>query len=214
MDQLRQTYLTSAHYLMFLNAAFCCLLVISGRELLYYWAGAAFGREATLILALVTCAVLADSFTNLPSLVIDGLGKPSNTGVFAFLRSLVGLAAAWVAVRDWGIEGVAWAQLGVSTGMTLVFLAWVHGRVVPATLGAYLRAALLPCVLPMALALGWATAFADRAPMPLQRMLWLGLLCMLLLAGYAWIWVLQPGHRARLLMALSRKPLHSLPVDR
>jgi O-antigen/teichoic acid export membrane protein len=207
LGQLRHTYLISSRYLMFLNAAFCCLMVFFGREVLYYWAGAAFGREATMILALVATAVLCDSFTNLPSLVNDGLGAPANTGMFALVRAVVGLAAAWVVVQSRDIVWVAWAQMTVSLVMSFAFLAWVHGRVVPASLADYLRAAMLPCVPPMALALAWATLFAGHAPMPLALTAALGCAVTLALAAYAWAFVLTPIHRATLLLRLRRKPL-------
>jgi O-antigen/teichoic acid export membrane protein len=205
--ELRRTYLLSARYLMFLNAAFCCLLVFFGRELLYYWAGAAFGHKASVILALVALAVLFDSFTNLPSLVNDGLGKPANTGVFAFVRSVIAIGAAWVVVRSGDIEAVAWAQLGVSFVMSAAFLAWVHGRVVPASLFDYVRRAILPCVFPLAVALGWALLFADRAPLPLPVAAGCGVLAVVALAAYAWVVVIEPHHRAQLLARLRRAPL-------
>jgi len=207
MAELRSTYLASARYLMFLNAAICCLLVVFGRELLHYWAGSAFGREAALVLVLVATAALADSLTNLPSLVNDGLGVPANTGVFAFVRALVGLAAAWAGVRLGGIEGVAWAQLGVSLVLGLAFLAWVHGRVVPATLAEYLHAAALPALAPLALALAGAAVFAARDPLPPVWLFALGALAVLALAAYAWFFVVEPTHRARLVLRLRGQPL-------
>ncbi len=207
LDQLRRTYLTSARYLMFLNAAISCLLIFFGRELLFYWAGPTFGREATVILALVATAVLFDSYTNLPSLVNDGLGAPANTGIFAFLRALLGLGAAWIGVHVGGIQGVAWAQLGMSVVMGLAFLAWVHGRVVPATLTEFLRAGVVPGLLPMAAALACTALFASHDPLPLAWLLPLAAALVLLLAAYAWAVVIEPPHRAALWWRLRGRPL-------
>ena len=212
MDQLRRTYLISARYLIFLNAAIACLLIFFGRELLYYWAGPTFGLQATVILALVTTAVLFDSYTNLPSLVNDGLGKPANTGVFAFLRALVGLVAAWVGVRFGGIEGVAWALLGVSFVMGLAFLAWVHVRVVPATLAEFVRTGVVPGLWPLAAALTCTALFINHPPLPLVWVLPLAALVVLLLVAYAWAVVIEPQHRAALWWRLRGRPLAAPPI--
>ena len=214
IDQLRRTYLLSARYLMFLNASICCLLLLMGREVLYYWAGPTFGAEATLILALVSITVLVDSFTNLPSLVNDGRGKPANSGIFAIARSAVGLAAAWFAVRHYGVEGVAWSQLLVSLVMSGAFLGWVHVRVVPATLGEYLSNAFLPALPPLALALALVLFWPARAPLPLPWVLPVGASIVAVMLLYAWTVVLEPVHRARLLARMRRPRLAVPPVER
>jgi len=207
--QLRSTYLTSARVLVYLNTAIVCLLVVLGRELLHHWAGKGFGADAALVLALVASAVLVDSFTNLPSLVNDGLGRPANTGVFALVRALVGLAAAWLGVRAGGIVGVACAELAASWLMAAAFLAWVHARVLPARLGVYARHALLPSLVPWTLAVAVALwrHQAQAEPLSLAWTLAAGAAAASALAVYGWVVVVPPALRERALQALRRRGL-------
>jgi len=197
-DELRRTYLASARVLMYFNAAVCVLLLLFGRDLLHHWAGPAFGPHAALLLGWIALAALVDSWTNLPSLVNDGLGVPRNTGLFALARVGVGLAAAWVGVRVAGIDGVAASLLFSSLVMSAAFIAYVHGRVLPVSAAEYLRAAVLPALpllLPAA-ALAWA--LHDRAPLPLAWLLPAMVLTALALALYGWCFALAPGHRVAL----------------
>jgi len=195
-EELRRKYLTAARYMLFINTSVAVLLLTLGRELLLYWAGPSFGAEAALVLAvLVTCA-LVDSSSNLPSLVNDGMGRPANTGIFAAVRALLGLSAVWVVVQSHGILGVAWAQLAVSVVMVSGFLVWVHRRVLPATMGDYLRVVVLPCLLPWLLACAAAFIGLNHDPMPLQWMFGAGLAAVLLLLAYGWWVVLSAEHRA------------------
>ena len=212
-DELRRKYLMAARYILFINTAIAVLLLALGRELLLHWAGPSFGAEAALILAILVTGALIESSSNLPSLVNDGMGRPANTGIFAAVRALFGLGAAWVAVQSHGILGVAWAQLAVAVLMVSTFLVWVHRRVLPATLGDYLRVAVLPCLLPWLVACVAAYAGVNRAPMPLPWMFGLALAAVLLLLVYGWWVVLSAEHRA-VVVAAAQGRLQTLRTRR
>lgn len=208
-DELRRKYLLAARYLLYLNTVIAVLLLTLGRELLWHWAGPSFGSAAATILVLLVIAALVETASNLPSLVNDGLGRPANTGIFSVVRAMLGLLAAWLAVQSHGVEGVAWAQLGVSMLMVCTFLFWVHGRVVPATLGEYLRAAVWPSLLPIGVALFAAWAGLAREPMSVQWTLAWGVAVTLALAIYGAMVVLHAEHRSLMLTLLQRR-LHAL----
>jgi O-antigen/teichoic acid export membrane protein len=160
-EELRTTYLTSTRYLVYLNACLCIVMCTFSRELLYYWAGPVFGPQAALVLVIVATAVFVDSLTNLPSLVNDGLGKPRNTGLFAVLRAVMGLAAAYIAISAHGFIGAAWAQLTVSLLMTAAFLQYIHGRTVPVSLNELFHA-YTPTAFPFLIMFSICLAFYER----------------------------------------------------
>jgi O-antigen/teichoic acid export membrane protein len=197
-DELRRTYLASARVLMYFNAAVCVLLLLFGRDLLHHWAGHGFGNHAALLLAWIALAALVDSWTNLPSLVNDGLGVPRNTGLFALARVGVGLVSAWVGVRIAGIDGVAVSVLVSSLVMTTAFVAYVHGRVLPVSAADYLRAAVLPALPLLVPAVAFTFATPGREPLPLAWLLPALALSVLALALYGWRFALAPGHRVAL----------------
>ncbi len=206
-EELRYKYLTAARYLLYINVTIAVLLFTLGRELLWYWAGPAFGSEAAVILVLLVTGALVSTVSNLPSHVNDGLGRPAITGVFSVLRASLGLFCAWVAVQSHGILGVAWAQLGVALVMLTAFLVWVHGRVIPATLGDFLRIAVLPSIWPVVAGLLMAWVGLGREPIPPQWTLAWGVLVTLLLCVYGWLFVLHAQHRSAALALMWRRLL-------
>ena len=195
-EQLVHKYLMAARYLLFINVVIAVLLLTLGRELLWYWAGPSFGPEATVILLLLVTGALLSTVSNLPSHITEGLGRPAITGSFAVARAALGMLCAWVGVVSHGILGVAWAQLLVALVMLSAFLAWVHGRVIPATLGEFVRTAVLPSLWPLAAALFMACSRLGSDPLSLQWTLGLGALVFAGLLAYGYWFVLQTAHRA------------------
>jgi O-antigen/teichoic acid export membrane protein len=204
-QELRRKYLLAARYLLFVNTCIAVLLLTLGRELLWHWAGPSFGAHANAILVLLVVAALVETVSNLPSHVNDGLGRPAITGVFSVVRAAVGLLAAWLAVQSHGILGVAWAQLLVPLVMVSAFLVWVHGRVIPATLGDFLRVAVLPSLWPALVGVAAAVAGLGREPVSLQWMLGLGVVVAMLLMAYGYWVVLQTDHRAAVVAQVQQR---------
>lgn len=143
-ERLRELYLYAARYVFFINCALAVLLITLAHEILLYWIGPVMAEKGSLVLLLITLTSLAESLTNAPSLVNDGLGKPHITGSFAISRAVLGLTSAYLLVGLYGYIGAAWAQIGTATLMTGLFLAYVHGRSVPVLLWDYLRVVVLP----------------------------------------------------------------------
>lgn len=204
-DELLQTYLQATRYVVFLNATLSLLLAGFAPELLRYWAGKAFGVEAVQVMVLIVGAVFADSLTNLPSLVNDGLGRPRNSGISALLRALVGFAAAWFAIRWAGILGAAWALLTVSTLAMLLFNAYVHRHSLRVALADVWRQGLAPSAPLFALALAAAAVAPSRALLAPLPFVGLGLAIVVVVAAYGWRSVMLPMHRERLLTVLRRR---------
>lgn len=207
LPTLRKTYMKATRYVVFLNACVLALLSVGARELLHYWVPT-LDATASLILVLLALATFADTLTNIPSLVNDGLGTPRHSGLFAIVRAVFGLIAAYLGIRSAGILGAAVAQLIVSATMATVFVIWIH-RVHRSALGTgvmgVLRQAWLPAAgLPLGLSL-LALALPDRAA--LSPWLALGLFVGIGLACALWgaFVVLQPEDRAALLNGLARR---------
>ena len=202
-EQLKATYLSTARYIVYLNACLCIVLCAFSRELLHYWAGPVFGPQAALVLVIVATAVFVDSLTNLPSLVNDGLGKPQNTGVFAVVRAAIGLGAAYFAISAYGIIGAAWAQLAVSLVMTAVFLQYIHGRTVPVRLNELFQA-YTPTALPFLIVFSICVALYEREVLALPPFL-LGVSALgIMLFAWGLFVVCLPEHRAPLFAHLRR----------
>jgi O-antigen/teichoic acid export membrane protein len=131
MKKLQRICFTATSYLTFLNGAGTVLLCLFGREILFYWMGADFAREAYWVMVFVAIAFFFDSLTMLPSLINDAFGLPRNTGAFAVLRTIIAVILTYVFARHYGIEMVALAQTLAALLAGGGFLAFVHGRSIP-----------------------------------------------------------------------------------
>lgn len=146
-EKLQRIYLVAIRYTVFLNGMICVILAILSEWLLGIWINQQFAARSGSILTLLALAAFANSLSSIPSLVADGLGHPRITGGFAIARALLGVSVAFILVGFYGVMGAAIAQLLVSVLMSLVFILYVHGSVVPVTLKRiFMRGYALPMV--------------------------------------------------------------------
>ncbi|HYD62470.1 MAG TPA: oligosaccharide flippase family protein [Noviherbaspirillum sp.] len=139
INELRPVYLGVMRYVTYINLAALGVIVLAGDEFLRRWVGAEFVQQGYPVLVLMTLALLADSLTNIPSLVNDALGHPRVTGRFALANGLGGVAMVYIGTTTGGIVGAAAGHLLSSLVLGVSFLLFVHGRTVPIAFGETLR---------------------------------------------------------------------------
>lgn len=142
-QRLKDAYFNTARYVFCLNAGVVLLIALFAPEIMGHWMGREFAAYGQVVLVLTALGMLADSLTNLPSTVNDGLGHTRVSGPWAFARACVGVALILAFVGPFGINGVAAAHLVTSVVMATLFLRYVHGRTVPFSLSQLLSAAYL-----------------------------------------------------------------------
>lgn len=207
LPTLRKTYMKATRYVVFLNACVLMFLSVAARELLHYWVPT-LDATAAQVLVLLALATFADTLTNIPSLVNDGLGTPRHSGLFAIVRAAFGLTAAYLGIRSAGIFGAAVAQLLVSALMAAAFVIWihrVHRQALGTGLGGVLRGAWLPAAgLPLGLSLAMLL-LPDRAALTP----WLAIGQFVLMGVACAVWggwvVLLPEDRRAVLDRLARR---------
>jgi O-antigen/teichoic acid export membrane protein len=139
MAELRPMYIGATRYITYINLIALGIIVLAGDEFLRRWVGEAFVAKGYPVLILMTLALLADSLTNIPSMVNDALGHPRVSGRFALARGLLGVGLVYVGAKFGGIIGAASAHLIGAVVLTTLFLLFVHGRTVPIAFGDTLR---------------------------------------------------------------------------
>lgn len=139
IHELRPVYLGVMRYVTYINLAALGIIVLAGDEFLRHWVGEKFVQQGYPVLILMTVALLADSLTNIPSLVNDALGHPRITGRFALANGICGVAAVYLGTTFAGIVGAAAGHLLSSVLLGVAFLVFVHGRTVPVSLAESLR---------------------------------------------------------------------------
>jgi O-antigen/teichoic acid export membrane protein len=139
MDELRKMYLGAMRHVTYINLVALGMIVLAGDEFLRRWVGESFVAQGYPVLVLMTLALLADSLTNIPSLVNDALGHPRITGRFALGRGLLGVSLVYAGVVWSGIVGAGAGHLLASILLSVGFLWYVHGRSVPISLKDMMR---------------------------------------------------------------------------
>ena len=207
---LKATFIYVSRYIAFLNVALCLILAIFSREILTYWLHKDADPAAVFIVIVVAYTLMVESFSNVPTLVNDGLGKPHVTGIAAILRVSAGvLAAAW-ALQWGGIVEVALSQLLVSIVFASAFLAFVHRVSLPWTFRSIARR-VYGVNAPLLVAGSALVAWRWNEPV-LSVWLFLGavLSIVLGLAIYGWLLVLSEEHRSRLRQLTSARLLRAV----
>lgn len=134
ISEMQSTYLNALRYVSYLNFVVCAGMVLAGDVFLRHWVGEEFVALGYPVLMLMAFAILADSLTNIPSLINDALGHPRVTGFFALARGVVGISLVYLGMKFFGIVGAAGAHLLASVTLGAAFLIYVHGRTVPVSL--------------------------------------------------------------------------------
>lgn len=204
IDELRPTYLGALRHITYLNFVVCAAMVLAGDEFLRRWVGEAFVPEGYPVLVLMAFALLADSLTNIPSLVNDALGHPRISGGFALARGLIGLGFIFVGMSAFGIVGAAAAHLLTAILLSAAFVIYVHGRTVPISLPEALRDGGQPLVAGLAI-LALLLVCKFLLPVGIVATGITSLAGMLILSFIGFSYVLRRNERAGLLLALRRK---------
>lgn len=129
-EELEKIYFVMSRHIFFLNIALTTILCLFSNQILQLWMGNDFAQKTYIILILISLAFLADSMTNLPSLLNDGLNFPQVTGFFAFGRAIFGFISLLVGAYFFGLIGVAAAYLFSSVVMGGAFFLYVHKKTI------------------------------------------------------------------------------------
>jgi O-antigen/teichoic acid export membrane protein len=206
-DKLQTVYIASTRYITFLNAAIVALALLFGHELLHYWIGGVVAEQGWLVFVLIGLSMFAESLTNLPSLVNDGLGHARISGLFAISRAILGLVLTWTLAKTAGIAGVAAGHLIVSVLLGGAFIIYVHQRTIPFSGRAYLRHGLGTSLLLVGIPANLVWALRPEGMLSLAYTLLGSAACAAMFALIGWRVLLDSGDRADVLRKLRLIPV-------
>jgi O-antigen/teichoic acid export membrane protein len=101
-------------------------------ELLTLWLGVEFARQSTFVLRCLALGVFLNGLAQVPSALLQGVGRPDLTAIVHVIELPFYLVAAWSLIRTRGIEGaaVAWTA---RTALDLVLFFGTARWVLPGT---------------------------------------------------------------------------------
>ncbi|GAC1464566.1 MAG: O13/O129/O135 family O-antigen flippase [Isosphaeraceae bacterium] len=170
--------------------------VALGHEILTLWLGADFASQSTRVMQWLALGVFLNGLAQVPSALMQGIGRPDLTFKIHLLELPFYLVAAWWLIGTYGIEGaaVAWAA---RTALDLALYFVAVGQVLPGSGASARRASVGVAAAVMALA---------AAALPFG-LVYRGSVLAAALAGFAVIaW-------SRLLTARERQALLALTVS-
>jgi O-antigen/teichoic acid export membrane protein len=104
--------------------------VALAHELLTAWLGVDFAREGTFVLRCLALGVFLNGLAQVPSALLQGVGRPDLTALLHLIELPFYLVAAWFLIRTRGIEGAALAWTA-RTALDLVLFFGMACRVLP-----------------------------------------------------------------------------------
>lgn len=128
--QIKKVAVRSLKYLLLMVGPTVFALVFFAREILHLWLGGEFAQQSTLVFQILAVGVLVNSLAQLPSSLLQGLGRPDIPAKFHLLELPLHVALAWFLIGRYGIAGaaLAWTLRVALDGLLLWAAAWRLNR--------------------------------------------------------------------------------------
>jgi O-antigen/teichoic acid export membrane protein len=130
LDHIKDLYLNASRIIVAFATAAALPMLIFGKNFLSAWMGSEFERNTGLVLQLATVALYLDTMSQVPSLVLNGLGHVRITGLFSVAGAGLNFAVILLLSSIMGVSGIA-ASLLLSEIVTVpIFLTYVHHKII------------------------------------------------------------------------------------
>lgn len=126
---VNRLYVKASRLIVTMATAVCLPILLFGDDFLRLWMGPEFAQHSGRVLVLITMALYADAFTNVPSFVLQGLGLTKVTGTFAIANAIVNVALLYPLGKWLGLNGIALAFLISSAGVAPVFIVYANRKI-------------------------------------------------------------------------------------
>jgi O-antigen/teichoic acid export membrane protein len=125
IDRIHRIYEKLSKYMFFIISVFCISAVSFSYHILNYWIGNDFAEKGFKVFILLAFAYYLHSISIVPSLVVNGMGKPKYNAVFSMLNGIISIILLIFLSRKSGIVGSATAFL-ISSFNVPVFILIVN----------------------------------------------------------------------------------------
>jgi len=129
LDQVRGLYINASRIILLLATSVALPLLIFGNRFLAAWMGPEFERNTGLVVQLSTIALYLSAMTQVPSLVLNGLGYVKITGLFSVTGAGLNLALIYPFTSIMGVSGIAASLLVSRIVMVPLFLTYANFKI-------------------------------------------------------------------------------------
>jgi O-antigen/teichoic acid export membrane protein len=99
---------SSKYFLIFIGLV-VVVMVFFAQDILRLWLGGDFAQKSTLVFQVLLVSLLVSSLANIPYSLIHGIGRPDVMAKLYMAELLVYLPFVFLMVKNWGINGAAFA---------------------------------------------------------------------------------------------------------
>lgn len=136
-------YLVSSKIIVIMSTAVFIPAMVMGPHFLRLWMSVDFARNAGFVIVLIAAGTYLNSWTNIPSFIVNGLGHPRVSGLAALYEGSFFLILMVPLSLLLGIKGVALAYFISNACSTPLFVWYVTRHIVQIPLRRLLNAAYL-----------------------------------------------------------------------
>ena len=111
-------------FMLLLLTPMTVIVILCSHSILAVWMNPVFAEHSHVVLSVLAIAIFFNALGQIPFSALQGFGRPDLTAKIITIEAVLFLCACWFAVRDFGIEGAAWAKLialGGETAMLFTF---------------------------------------------------------------------------------------------
>jgi len=129
-DEQKELYLRASKSVLLLLLPVALVLFALAEKILGFWMGPDFAAQSTRVLQLLTVGFLLASFSAVPCVFAEGLGRPELPAVFASISALLNLGFALVFIPRFGIVGAAMALIANAVLQVPLFIRTINRRLI------------------------------------------------------------------------------------
>ena len=129
LERIKDVYRDASRITLVLATAILLPVLIFGNKFFAAWMGPEFERNTGFVLQLSTVAFYLITLTNVPSLVLNGLGHVRITGLFSMTGGVLYLALIYPLTTVMGVSGIAASLLISRIVMVPIFLTYANRKV-------------------------------------------------------------------------------------
>ena len=127
-EWIRKTLIRALKFLILIVGPTALLLAFFARPLLALWLGTQFANEGALALQILAGGVLINSFALIPSVLLQGLGRPDLNAKFHLAELPIHIGLVWFLVIRFGLPGAALAwtfRVTLDFVLLIVAACWI-----------------------------------------------------------------------------------------
>lgn len=123
---IRRRCASAVQLLMYVSSGVACVLIFYGRDLLAVWISADTAAHSARPLAVLALGFMVSAAVAVPYTLAIAAGQTTMPLIVNLVAGAVYVPAVYWLVHTWGIDGAAWAWVGVNTCYVAVLLPLIR----------------------------------------------------------------------------------------